>query len=163
MNQWNSQKNSRLQMFFKMDGLKIFLKRDFNIGVSCGYCGIFRITFFIEQLSWLLLTVLSQYSKVRVVVCFMISRLHVLSILIKNLHKTLHKYFLSRDRIISSFLAEIKKSINCFRFWWKTYTKRQRTFFPCILRLVKCFQFQNMIWKTEECHLRKNIELKIWR
>ena len=25
------------------------------------------------------------------------------------------------------------------------------------------FQFQIMIWKTEECHVNKNIELKIWR
>ena len=25
----------------------------------------------------------------------------------------------------------------------------QKTFFPCTLRLVRCFQFQGMIWKTE--------------
>ena len=51
------------------------------------------------------------------------------------------------------------KKINCFRFWWKTYTKRctsnylisrvKRLSLPCNLRLVRCFQFQGIIWKTE--------------
>ena len=41
----------------------------------------------------------------------------------KNLYKTLHKQ-----------LCNIT---------------RQKTFFPCTLRLVRCFQFQGMIWKTE--------------
>ena len=47
---------------------------------------------------------------------------------------------------------------NCFRFWWKTYAKRctsncvihvSKDFLPCSLRLVSCFQFLVMIWKTE--------------
>ena len=61
------------------------------------------------------------------------------------------------------------KSINCLRFWWKTYneilcnTTCQKTFFPCTLRLVRCFQFQGMIWKSEKCRVRKNIALETWR
>ena len=39
----------------------------------------------------------------------------------------------------------------------------QRAVFACTLRLIKCYQFQNMIWKTEECRVIINIELKIWR
>ena len=52
------------------------------------------------------------------------------------------------------------KNINCFRFWWKTYTKRctrnyvisrvKRLSFPCTLRLVRYFQFHGMICKTEK-------------
>ena len=100
-------KSSRSQMFFEIGTLKnsaiftgkhlcwclfliklrafrpaTFLKRDSNTGISCGYCKIFR---------WLLLKVLPQYSKVSWGACSLIFRLHVLSILIKNLHKTLHK------------------------------------------------------------------------
>ena len=41
-----------------------FLKRDSNTGVSCGYCEIFKNSFFRENLRWLLLTVLPQYSEV---------------------------------------------------------------------------------------------------
>ena len=70
------------------------------------------------------------------------------------------------------------KNIDCFRFWWKTYTKRstsnnvisrvkrlssmeywvywvRHAFFPCTLRLVRCFQFWIMIWKTEERRVSK--------
>ena len=36
----------------------------------------------------------------------------------------------------------------------------QKTFFRCTLRLVRCFQFQGMIWKMEECRVSKNIALK---
>ena len=39
-----------------------FLKRD--SGVSCGYCELYKNIFFIENLRWLLLTVLPQYSEV---------------------------------------------------------------------------------------------------
>ena len=53
-----------------------------------------RTAFFIEHLRWLLLTVLQQYSKVSWGFCYsLISRLHVFSILIRNLHKTFHKYY----------------------------------------------------------------------
>ena len=62
-----------------------FLKRDFNTGVSCGYCELFKNSFFIENLRRLLLTVLPQYSEVSWGVSYLISFLHVLSSLIKNL------------------------------------------------------------------------------
>ena len=38
----------------------------------------------------------------------------------------------------------------------------QKTSFACILWLIKCFQFHNTIWKTEECCVSKNIEIKLW-
>ena len=82
-------KSGRLQLFFELSGIKnfaiftgkhlysgpfliklqvfrpaTFLKRDSNTGVSCGYCEIFKNSFFRENLRWLLLTVLPQYSEV---------------------------------------------------------------------------------------------------
>ena len=40
----------------------------------------------------------------------------------------------------------------------------QKTFFASILQLISLFhEFQNMIWKTEECRVSKNTELKIRR
>ena len=50
-----------------------------------------RTVFFIEHIRRLILTVLPLYNKVNWGVYPLISRLHVLSILIKNLHKALHK------------------------------------------------------------------------
>ena len=47
----------------------------------------------------------------------------LLLILMKNLHRELHKELCT---------------IMC-----------QKTFFPCILWFVRCFQFQGIIWKTE--------------
>ena len=38
----------------------------------------------------------------------------------------------------------------------------QKTSFACILWLIKCFQFHNMVWKTEECYVSKNIKTKLW-
>ena len=99
--------------------------------------------------------------------------------------KTFMKYctyysLLSRDKTISCLLELIGhghliseyvlENIKCFRFWWNTYTKHclstcnitcQNTFFPSTLWLVSCFQFQGMILKMKECHVRKNIALKI--
>ena len=69
--------------------------------------------------------------------------------------------------LISEYVFE---NINCFRFWWNTYTKRwtsncnitcQNTFFPCSLRLVRCFQFQGM--NAEECRVSKKLALETWR
>ena len=82
-------KSSRSQLFFELSRIKnfaiftgkhlcsglfliklqafrpaTFLKRDSNTGVSCGYCEIFKNSFFRENLRWLLLTVLPQYSEV---------------------------------------------------------------------------------------------------
>ena len=39
----------------------------------------------------------------------------------------------------------------------------QKTFFSCTLPLVRGFKFQGMIWKTEECPVGKNVELKTSR
>ena len=83
-------------------------KRDSNTGVYCGYYEIFKNSFLIEHLRLLLLTVLPQYSKVSWGVCSLFSRLHVPSILIKNLRKTLLKNsLLSCDQTISSLLGFI--------------------------------------------------------
>ena len=54
---------------------------------------IFKNISLMQQLRWLLLAVLPRYSKVSWGACSLISRLHVLSILIKNLHEKLHKLF----------------------------------------------------------------------
>ena len=59
----------------------------------------------------------------------------LLSILMKNCYKTFHK-------------------------WLFNITGRN-IFFVCILRLITCFHFQNIIWKTEEYHTSKNIELVV--
>ena len=93
----------------------------------CEYCKIFKNSFFIEQLRWLLLAVLTQYSKVSWGVCSLILHLHVLSILIKNLPRTLYKlFFPCLNWLITCFRFHNMcwKNISCFRFWWKTYIKR---------------------------------------
>ena len=100
----------------------------------------------------------------------------------KTFTKRTNISLLSREKTISCLLELIGHvhliseyvlgNINCFWFWWNTYKKRcksnfnitcQNTFFPCTLRLVRCFQFQGMILKTEECRVSKNIALKTWR
>ena len=68
-----------------------FLKGDPNTGVSCGYCALFKNSFFKENLRWLLLTVLPQHSEVDYGVSYLILRIHVLSNLFKNLRKILLK------------------------------------------------------------------------
>ena len=146
------------------------LRRDSNI---------FRKSFLTQHLQWLLLTVLPWYSKVSSSAC---SGLHVLLILMKNLHRTLLKYFFTITRQNNFFFAWIDwsrafnfricfgKTLIAFDFD-ENFTQCvaqvtitcQKTFFPCTLRLVRCFQFQGMIWKTEECRVSKNIALKTWR
>ena len=87
-----------------------FSRRDSNTGVSCGYCEIFKNSFFIENLQWLLLKVLPQYSKVSCGVCSLILHFHMLSNLIKNLHKALHKWFFTITYQNNFFLAWIDLS-----------------------------------------------------
>ena len=109
-------KRNSLQMFFKIGSIKKFamftgkylswglflikfqvyrsanlLKIDSNTGVSCGYCKNFNNSFLIQPLRWLLLAILPRYSKVSWDACSLISRLRLLSLLIKNFHETLHK------------------------------------------------------------------------
>ena len=152
-------KRSLSQMFFKIGSLKnfpiftgkhlrwglflikmqafrpaTFLRRDVNTGVSCGYCEIFKNSIFYRTSPVVTsdnpTTV--QYSKVSWGICSLISRLHVLSILIKKLNKTLQKYY----HVAKQFLPRLKwlitcfwfqnifwKNISCLRIWWKTYKK----------------------------------------
>ena len=37
-----------------------------------------------------------------------------------------------------------------------------KTFFPCTLRLVMCFQYQGMVWKTEECYEKQRQKSRFW-
>ena len=144
---------------------------------------LFKNSFLIQYLQELLLTVLSWYSKVNWGACSLISHTSTCFwFWSKNFTKRTNVSLLSREKTISCLLELIGhvhliseyvlENINCFRFWWNTYTKRcasncnitcQNTFFPCTLRLVRCFQFQGMILKTEECRVSKNIALKTWR
>ena len=109
-------KSSRFQMFFKIGSIKnsaiftgkhqcwglflikmqvkrssTFLKIDPNTGVSYGYCKIFKNSFLIQHLRWLLVAVLPRYSKVSWGACSLISLLHVPSLLNKIFHEMLHK------------------------------------------------------------------------
>ena len=68
-----------------------FSKIDSSTSVCCGYCKIFKNSFLIQHLWWLLLTVLPRYSEASWGACSLISHLQVLSILIKNFHETLLK------------------------------------------------------------------------
>ena len=66
-----------------------------------------RTGFFIEHLQWLLLTVLPQYSRVSWGVSSLISRLHVYSILINNLHECCTNtmwYHVSKDFLCLHFV-----------------------------------------------------------
>ena len=104
-----------------------------------------------QYLWWLLLTVVPRCSKVSWGVCSLISHLHVLSILIQIFHKMLHKsqiilyyhvtkqflpclnWFVTCFRLQNMFW----KNINCFWFWWKTYTKccTSNYVISCVTRL----------------------------
>ena len=79
----------------------------------------FLTAFFIEHLWWLLLMVLSRYSKVSLSVCSLISRLHVLPILIKNYTKLCTNHpLLSRDKAISSLV------LNWLITWSRAFDSR---------------------------------------
>ena len=124
-----------VSLFNKAERSATFLKIDSNTGASCGYCEILKNSFLIEQLRWLLLTVLSRYSKVIWGICSLISRLHMLSILIKNLRETLHKLFFTIMWQNNFFVAWIdwssvldfricfEKTLVVFDFDEKSYTK----------------------------------------
>ena len=107
-----------------------FLKRDSNTGVSCEYCKIFKNSFFMEHLRLLLLVLLPWYSKVSKSAWYLISRLHMLSILIKTYTKRYTKNsLLSCDKAISSLLELIDHVLSISEyilgehyllwFWWK--------------------------------------------
>ena len=122
-----------------------FLKIDPNTGVSCGYCKIFKESFLIQHLRWLILRVLPRYSKVRRCTCSLISRLHELSIFIKNFHNVAQ--IILYYHVTKQFLACLNWLVTCFqfqnmfwknlcfRFWWNTYTKKCTS--NCVISPVK--------------------------
>ena len=99
-----------------------FLKLDSNTGVSSGYYKVFKNSFLIQHLRWLLLTVPSRYSKVSWGDCSLISRFHVLSILIKNFLETLHRYFFTITWQNNFFVAWIdwSRTFDLRIYFWKT-------------------------------------------
>ena len=130
----------------------------------------FKNSFRVQHPQWLLLIVLPQYCKVTSGGCSLISRLHMFSILIKTFMKRCtNNSLLSRDKTSSSLLELIdhvlliseyvlEKHLITFDFDEKLTQSVahllcnitcQKIFFLCTLRLVRCFQFQGMIWKTE--------------
>ena len=98
-------------LFNKVEGLKrsaTFLKIVSNADFSCGYCKVFKNSFLIQHLWWLLLTVLPWYSKVSWGACYLILCLHMLSTLIKTFTKyCTNNYLLSRNKTISCLLELI--------------------------------------------------------
>ena len=134
-----------------------------------------------ENFRWLLLIVPPQYSKVSWGPCSLISHLHVLSK--KNLQKTLDKYFFTITWQSNFFLAwfDLSRAFNSRIGFGKTLvafdfdekltqiianyvnTMCQKTFLACTLQLIECFQFQDIIWKAEDCCVSRIIKLKIWR
>ena len=121
-----------------------FLKRDYNTGVSCGYCEVFKNSFSIKHLWWLLLTVLPHYSQLGYLffdfapMCFRFwSKTYT--------KRCKNNSLLSRDKTISSLLELIDHVLSisecfgntCFLFSWKTYTKRctNNYVISCVKRL----------------------------
>ena len=87
-----------------------------------------------QHLQSLFLTVLPRYNKASWDASSLISRPHLLSILIKNFHERwLILYYHVANHFHACLIWLVMqfwfqnmfwKNINCFRFWWKTYTKR---------------------------------------
>ena len=111
------------------------LKIDSNTGVSCGYCKIFKNSFPIQQLRWLLLAVLPRYSKVSWVPALWFPPPRAFTFdqkLSRNVAQIILCYHVTKqflpclNWLVTCFQFQnmFWKNINCFRFWWKTYTKR---------------------------------------
>ena len=111
--------------FNKVAGLKVCNKYRLQHGVSCGYCKIFKNSFLIQHLRWLLLTVLPRYNSISWGACSLISRLHVLSIYDEKLSRNVAQIIL--------------------------YHHVTKQFFRCLNWLVPYFRFQNMFWKYINC------------
>ena len=141
-------------LIIKLQAFRLFLKRDSNTGISCGYCKIYKSSFldfapppafdFDQQLTQNVAQIILYYN--------------------------MRKQFLPcLNWLITCFRFQnmFWKNISCFQFWWKTHIERctNNYVIPRVKRLqmIKCFQFQDMIWKTEECRVSKNIKLKIRR
>ena len=151
-------------LFNKVASLQTFLKRGSNTVVSCGYCDLFKNSFFKENLRWLLLTVPPQYSEVSLGVSYLVSCLHLLSNLIKNLRKTLHKKFFTFTWQNNVFLAWINLSrafdfriwenISCFQFWWKINNTNDNA---QITMLLYGWSISGHDLEIEECLVSKKI------
>ena len=90
-----------------------FLKRNSNTVFPVDIAKFLRTAFFIEHLRRLLLAILPQYYCTIIYLwgaCSLIFRLHMLSNLIKNLHKTLLKWFFTVTWHCNFFLAWIDLS-----------------------------------------------------
>ena len=85
---------------------------------------------------------------------------HVTKLFLSCLH-----YFIKCIRFQNMFW----RNISCFRFWWKIYTKRctNNNVIPRVKRLSSpalcAWSISGHDLEMEECRIRKNIELKIWR
>ena len=98
-----------------------FLKIDSSTGVSCGYCKIFKNSSLMQQLRW------QSYHGTVVSRCS-----HFWSKLLRNVTQIILYYHLTKqflsclNWLVTCFQFQnmFWKNINCFRFWWKTYTKR---------------------------------------
>ena len=97
------------------------MKRDSNTGVSCGYCEIFKSCFFIEHFWWLVLTVLPYAVKLAGV-----------SVLL--FHTS------------ACFNFDQKHTQNVAQIILYYHVARQSL--ACLNRLITCFRFQNMFWKS---------------
>ena len=83
-----------VSLFKKVAGLKasnFVLRRPQHMCFPVNIAKFLITDFYTEHLQWLLLTVLPQYSAVSRGVCSLISRFHVVSIILRNVRKTLYK------------------------------------------------------------------------
>ena len=121
-----------------------FLKRDSNTGASWEYCEFFK----------------NSLSKLTQNVTQIILHYHVTKQFLSCLN-----YSIKCIRFQNMFW----RNISCFRFWWKIYTKRctNNNVIPRVKRLSSpalcAWSISGHDLEMEECCIRKNIELKIWR
>ena len=67
-----------------------------------------------------------------------------------------HKFLIS-EYVLEKMLVAFDFDENLHKVLHKI-TMCQKTFWACTLQLIKCFQFQDMIGKTEEGSVSKNID-----
>ena len=141
-----------------------------------------RTVFFIKNLQWLLLTVLPQNSKFSWGACSLILNIHLLSNLIKNLQKNVAQIILY-NHMIKQFLPSLNHDWSCAFTFRLCFGKTLATLIlikkvtqgaaqiTIYYHMSEDFlqlrfavdQFLDIIWKTEESHVSKNIEVKIWQ
>ena len=132
------------------------LKRDSNTGVSCGYCELCKISFFIENFRWLLLTVTTvEWSQLG---CFLFdfapSRAFELDqkltqnfaqiILLLSRGKTIyflleliyHVLSISEYVLEKHLISILIKNLHKALYKKQCYITSQQTFFACTLWLI---------------------------